>query len=237
MNVFIVFAHPESQSFNAALKDLSVQVLADAGHQVEVSDLYAMDFEPVASARDFGQRAREDYLVYALEQRHGYQTQTLAPDILVEIEKIKRADLIVLHFPIFWFSLPAILKGWIDRVFISGYTYGGMRFYDRGGLAGKKAMITATLGGRPHMFGPDAVHGELETMLRHLLRGTLYYVGLSVLPPFFAYHVPYIRAEARARYLERYRDHLLAVDQMTPLSFPSLDEFDDRLCPRRRRRC
>ena len=79
MNVFIVFAHPEPQSFNAALKDRSVQVLVEAGHEVEVSDLYAMRFDPIAKAQDFGQRAREDYLVYALEQRHGYQTQSLAP--------------------------------------------------------------------------------------------------------------------------------------------------------------
>lgn len=211
-----------------------MSVLTQAGHQVEISDLYAMRFQPVAQASDFGTRANPDYLVYALEQRANDKAGTLARDIVAELEKLKRCDLLILSFPIFWFSVPAILKGWIDRVLISGYTYGGMRFYDRGGLAGKKALVAATLGGRPHMFGPDAVHGELETMMRHLLRGTLYYTGLQVLPPFFAYHVPYLQPEQRTALLDDYRDWLTTLDQRPPLEFPRLDQFDDRLHPKPR---
>lgn len=229
MNVFIVSAHPEPKSFNTALRDLSIRVLEDLGHEVRVSDLYDMGFNPVASAEDFSERQNPDYLVYALEQRHGYETGTLSPDILDEIEKVLWCDLLILNFPLFWFSTPAILKGWIDRVLISGLTYGGKRFYDRGGLRGKKAMITITLGGRPHMLTDDGIHGELEDMLRPLLRGTLYYTGLSVLPPFIAWHVPYITDDARKDYLKDYEDRLGQLESLKPLTFPSLDEFDDRL--------
>lgn len=231
MNVFIVSAHPEPKSFNTALRDLSVSVLSDLGHAVSVSDLYAMKFNPVASAEDFRERSDSDYLVYALEQRHGYDTRTLAPDILAEIDKVIWCDLLILNFPVFWFSTPAILKGWIDRVLISGLTYGGKRFYDRGGLLGKRAMITITLGGRPHMFGEGAIHGPLEDMLRHLLRGTLYYTGMSVLPPFVAWHVPYISDEARREYLRAYKHILNNLESCKPLSFPSLNDFDDKLYP------
>jgi len=231
MNVFIVSAHPEPKSFNTALRDLSVSVLSDLGHAVSVSDLYAMKFNPVASAEDFRERSDSDYLVYALEQRHGYDTRTLAPDILAEIDKVIWCDLLILNFPVFWFSTPAILKGWIDRVLISGLTYGGKRFYDRGGLLGKRAMITITLGGRPHMFGEGAIHGPLEDMLRHLLRGTLYYTGMSVLPPFVAWHVPYISDEARREYLRAYKHVLNNLESCKPLSFPSLNDFDDKLYP------
>jgi NAD(P)H dehydrogenase (quinone) len=232
MKVFIVSAHPEPQSFSTALRDLSVRVLGDLGHEVRVSDLYAMNFNPVAAATDFKNRSNPDYLVYALEQRHGYETGTLAPDILEEIEKLLWCDLLILNFPIFWFSTPAILKGWIDRVLISGLTYGGKRFYNRGGLAGRKAMVTVTLGGRPHMFGERAVHGPLKDMLRPLLRGTLYYTGLAVLPPFVAWHVPYISDDDRTAYLAAYERRLSEIDSLAPLSFPSLDAFDDRLYPR-----
>ena len=128
--------------------------------------------------------------------------------------------------------MPAILKGWIDRVFLSGPFYGGKRFYDRGGLAGKKALVTMTLGGREHMFGPDAVHGELETMLRPLLRGTLYYVGMTVLQPFFAHHVPYVDDAARKQMLADYVEYLRAIDIAPTLTFPSLDDFDDKLNPK-----
>ncbi len=230
MNVLIVHAHPEPQSFNTALRDHSVRILDDLGHAVEVSDLYAMGFNPVAGPDDFTSRADPDYLVYALEQRHGHETGTLAPDIAAEIDKLVRCDLLILHFPLYWFSVPAILKGWIDRVLVSGLTYGGRRFYDRGGLRGKKAMLTLTLGGREHMLDSDeAIHGKLEDMLRPLLRGTLAYTGMTVLPPFVAWHVPYVDDAARAQYLTDYEDRLRNLDALTPLAFPSLDDFDDTM--------
>lgn len=233
MNILIVHAHPEPQSFTTAMKDLAVQELTNAGHQVEVSDLYALNFNPVASVADFGHRKNPDYLVYALEQRINYENQTIAADIAAEIEKLVAADLVIFSFPLYWFSVPAILKGWIDRVLVSGLTYGGKRFYDQGGLKGKKALLSFTLGGREHMFGADAIHGEIETMLRPLLRGTLYYTGMDVLPPFIGYHVPYISLEARQQVLEDYKQYLQNLDQLQPLEFPTLDQFDEKLYPKK----
>jgi NAD(P)H dehydrogenase (quinone) len=232
MKVLIVFAHNEPRSFNAAMKDEAIRVLQDEGHEVVVSDLYAMNFNPVASAADFGSRADPDYLVYALEQRNAFKAGTLAPDIVAEIDKVKRADLIIFNFPIYWYGMPAIMKGWIDRVFVSGFCYGGRRIYDKGGLKGKSAMLAISLGGQAHMFGPGAIHGELEVMLQPILRGMLGYVGLTVLPPYVAYHVPYISAAARGEVLEGYRQHLRSLDARAPLVFPSVDDFDENLRPK-----
>lgn len=234
MNVLIVFAHPEPQSFNPAMKTLAVEEFEVQGHQVKISDLYAMQWKAVADHDDFGGRANADYLVYALEQRHGYEKKTLAPDILGELEKLEWADLVIFNFPIYWFSMPAILKGWIDRVLISGKCYGGMRFYDRGGLRGKKAMLAMTIGGQPHMLTQGGIHGELDDMLRPILRGTLAYTGMTVLPPFVAHHVPYIQPEQRAELLEQYRRRLRQIDSLVPLQFPSMDDFDDMLHPLKR---
>jgi NAD(P)H dehydrogenase (quinone) len=231
MNVLIVFAHNEPRSFNAAMKDLSVSTLEAAGHAVQVSDLYAMGFNPVASAADFSERTNPDYLVYALEQRHAYGKGALAPDIAAEVDKVKWADLIIFNFPIYWYGMPAIMKGWIDRVFISGLCYGGRRIYDRGGLKGKSAMLAISLGGQAHMFGPGAVHGELEVMLQPILRGMLAYVGLRVLPPYVAFHVPYLEEAERRSILEGYGLHLQDLDRLEPLRFPSLDDFDETLRP------
>lgn len=233
MNIFIVHAHPEPQSFTTSMMHTAVEELTRAGHSVEVSDLYAMNWNPVASKADFGARKKEDYLVYALEQRHGYEAGTIAPDIAAEIEKIKKADLIILSFPLYWFSVPAILKGWIDRVLVSGFCYGGLRFYDNGGLKGKKAMLNFTLGGREHMFGPEAIHGELDVMLRPLLRGTLAYIGLEVLPFFAGHHIPYLKPEAREEIMEAYKRHLAGVAEMQPLVFPKMSDFDEKLYPKK----
>lgn len=233
MNVLIVHAHPEPQSFTNAMKDLAVKELTTAGHQVVVSDLYAQHFNPVASAADFGSRQNPDYLVYALEQRGNYENKTIAADIQAEVEKLLAADLVIFSFPLYWFSLPAILKGWIDRVFLSGVSYGGKNFYDQGRLKGKKAMLAFTLGGREHMFGEDAIHGQIEDMLRPILRGSLYYVGMDVLPPFIGYHVPYITQEAREQVLVDYKDYLANLDKLQPLVFPTLDQFDSKLYPKK----
>ncbi|VXC78443.1 NAD(P)H dehydrogenase [Burkholderia sp. 8Y] len=232
MNVLIVFAHNEPQSFNASMKTLAVEELQAQGHNVKVSDLYAMRWKAVADSDDFGSRANADYLIYALEQRHGYEKKTLAPDILTELDRLEWADLVIFNFPVYWFSMPAILKGWVDRVLISGRCYGGMRFYDRGGLTGKKAMLAITIGGQEHMLAADGIHGAFEDMLRPILRGTLAYTGMAVLPPFVAWHVPYVTPEQRAELLERYRQRLREIDDLTPLQFPSMDDFDETLRPK-----
>jgi NAD(P)H dehydrogenase (quinone) len=231
MKVLIVHAHPEPQSFTAALRDQAISTLQAQGHEVQVSDLYAMNWNPVASASDFTARENPEYLVYALEQRLGVKSQSIAPDIQQELDKLLWADLLILNFPIFWFSAPAMLKGWIDRVLVSGVCYGGKRFYDQGGLAGKKALVTVTLGGREHMFGEGAIHGPLEDMLRPILRGTLAYVGFEVLEPFVAWHVPYISAEAREEFLQSYQRRLERLADDQPLVFPKLAQFDEGLYP------
>jgi NAD(P)H dehydrogenase (quinone) len=232
MNILIVHAHPEPQSFCSAMKNLAVTTLQQAGHRVQVSDLYAMNWNPVASATDFTRRSNPDYLVYALEQREAVKAGSLAPDIAAELDKLLWADLLILNFPLFWCSVPAMLKGWIDRVLVSGVCYGGLRFYDRGGLAGKRALLSFSLGGQAHMFADeDAVHGDWEPMLRPLQRGTLAYTGFGVLPPFAACHVPYISQPARAEILEQYRDYLQRLDTVEPLVFPSLANFDRQLQP------
>jgi NAD(P)H dehydrogenase (quinone) len=231
MKVFIVHTHPEPNSFSTAMKSAAVEEFERLGHEVQVSDLYAMGFQPVASAADFSARANPDYCVYALEQRHGVSSGTLSADIRAELDKLLWCDLLVFVFPVFWFSTPAMLKGWIDRVFVSGQVYGGKRIYDRGGLVGRRALVGLTLGGQEHMFGENGIHGPLEDMIKHLLQGTLAYAGLEVLPPFVGWHVPYISDEARRQMLKAWRNRIRSIDDDIPLPFPSLADYDDRLRP------
>jgi len=225
---------PIPSQVHFVLRDTAAATLAAAGHQIVVSDLYAQGFNPVASAADFAVRRNPDYLVYALEQRHGTETGGLAPDIRAEIDKVQACDLLIMTFPIFWMSMPAMLKGWIDRVFVSGLFYGGRRVYDRGGMLGKRALVATTLGGRDHMFGAGNLHGELlgpSGMLRHLLQGSLAYVGMGVLEPFVAYHIPYVSAEARTSELERWRTELGQLELRAALPMPRLADFDDSFRP------
>ncbi|MCD0503019.1 NAD(P)H-dependent oxidoreductase [Bordetella petrii] len=228
----IVYAHPEPGSFVNAMAGHARRALESAGWRVTFSDLYAKGFNPVASAADFAQRQDPAHLVYSLEQRHAWSGGTLAPDIVEEVQAVLDADLLILAFPVFWFSMPAMMKGWVDRVFLSGTFYGGRRVYDRAGMAGKRALVLTSLGGREHMFGQDAIHGELAGgMLRHILQGTLGYVGYQVYQPFIAYHVPYVSAEARAQMLAALDADMAGLDARPTLRFPSLDAYDEYFRP------
>lgn len=225
----LVHAHSEADSFVTAMRDRIGVSLSDVGYVLQHSDLYAMNWNPILSSRDFGTRRDIDHLTYALEQRHNYESDTLAPDIMAEIEKIKAADLVVFTFPLFWFNIPAILKGWIDRVFVSGLFYGDKNIYGRAGMAGKQATAAFSLGGREYMFGPDGLHGPLvDGFLRSFFQGSLGYVGFEVIEPFVAYHTPYLPPEDRQAYLDQLSVRFQALDDVPRIDLPDLSHFGVR---------
>ncbi|MHC8508275.1 MAG: NAD(P)H-dependent oxidoreductase [Rhodospirillales bacterium] len=228
MKVLIVHAHPEPKSFCAALCAEAKTTLEAAGHTVTVSDLCAEGFKAAWGADDFGARADPDYLNYALEQRHNSEAGTLAPDIRRGLEQLAAADLLILNFPLTWFSVPAVMKGWIDRVLVSGRAYGGKRIYARGGFTGKRALCCVTTGGREDMLSEGGIHGDINVMLRHVLTGTLGYTGMTVLPPYYAWHTPYADDAARTAMLAEYREYLAGLDDLAPLPMPDLSAFDER---------
>ena len=234
MNVFIVYAHPEPRSFGRALLDRSVLTLRSDGHQVVVSDLYAMGFQPVASGDDFSERRFPDALQYDREQKQSSQRRTFSPDIQAELDKLQACDLLILQFPLWWFSVPAILKGWIDRVFVNGTVYGagGMRF-DNGGLKGRKAMLAFTTGCFPDMMEADGLLGQRDVILWHLQHGTFGYAGMQVLEPFVGFSIQYTDEARRHTYLDAYDARLRGLEQEEAMPTHPLADFgpDWRLKP------
>jgi NAD(P)H dehydrogenase (quinone) len=194
-NVLIVHAHPEPKSLTSALKDLAVETLTSQGHAVQVSDLYAVNWKAVADRGDFREQAQLDRLSYVAESRHAFATGTQTPDVEAEQQKLLRADAVILSFPMWWFGMPAILKGWVDRVFAYGFAYGvgthgGERWGDRygeGTLGGRRAMLSVTIGGRAPHYGERGVNGRLDDLLWPIQHGMLFYPGMHVLPPFVVY--------------------------------------------------
>ena len=234
MNVLIVYAHPEPKSFNGAMKDLAAKTLRGAGHTVEISDLYAMSFNPVTGEGDFlGERSKTGALSIAREQTHAYETGTLAPDIVAEQEKIRRADLVIFQFPVWWFGMPAIMKGWADRVFARGFAYLPGRKYDTGMMKGKIAMVAATTGTSADTYAPDGIDGDILTVLWPAHNGLLRYTGFDVLTPFVAYMPGRLDAAGRAAQLEAYRRRLLTLDATPKLFFHPAEDYgaDERLKP------
>ncbi|WP_078409917.1 NAD(P)H-dependent oxidoreductase [Priestia abyssalis] len=139
MKHLIVYAHPNPESLNHSILDTTVNTLKKNGHEVVVRDLYALDFQPVLKPED-------------TEAMKAGQTPN---DIKTEQEFITEADVITFIYPIWWTGLPAILKGYVDRVFAYGFAYvpgeeGIIKL-----LKGKKGLIINTHG------TPNEIYDEI----------------------------------------------------------------------------
>ncbi len=216
MNVLIVHAHPEPHSFTSALKDAAVEELRALGHTVTVSDLYALGFDPRLTRADFTGTADAGYFKPQREQLHASETNTFAPAVQAEIDKVMAADLVVFTFPLWWFSLPAILKGWVDRTFVMGALYGGGKVHDTGVLKGRRALLAFTTGGPATGYAPGGPMGELNALLSHVQWGMLHFVGFDVLAPFAVWAPVRATPEDRAAVLTVWRERLRGLERETP---------------------
>lgn len=211
VNILIVMAHPEPTSFNAALTAHAVKQLSEAGHNVDVSDLYADNFNPVAGRHDFSTVADAARFHYQAEQSHAAQTGGFSEELAREQAKVLAADLLVLQFPLWWGGPPAILKGWLERVLAYGFAYVDGRRYETGLFKGKRAFLSVTTGGTEQRFGEDGPYGELEKVLWQPQHLTLEYMGYTVEEPFMSYAAPRVDDAQRQTYLEKYAKKLLSL--------------------------
>lgn len=241
MHALIVLAHPEPRSFNAALKDVAVETLGKAGHTVEVSDLYGEGFDPVEGPRHYAPRADPDTFAPLVEQRHAWRQGRLPADVQREIERLERAELLILQFPIWWHSQPAMLKGWFDRVFISGGLYTSKMRYDRGYFRGRRALCSVTIGAPAPVLGPGGRGGDLQTLLWPI-QYSLYYMGFAVHPASVASGMPghgYTDGADRARiegqldgYKAEWARRLARLEHEETVDFPGWDDWDEQGQPR-----
>jgi NAD(P)H dehydrogenase (quinone) len=217
MKAFVVFAHPEPRSFNGALFRTAVETLRGAGHEVAVSDLHAMRFQPVSDRRNFTTVKDPDYLKPQVEELHATEVGGFAPDVEAEIRKVEACDLMIWQFPLWWFSVPAILKGWVDRVFAMGRTYGMGRIYESGVFRGKRAMLSLTTGGPEAAYARGGFNGDLDAILRPIHRGMLRFTGFDVLAPHVCYAPVRATDDQRAAWLAAYATRLRGIGDERPV--------------------
>jgi NAD(P)H dehydrogenase (quinone) len=227
MNVLIVFAHPELRSFNGALKDTAVQTLTQQGHRVEVSDLYRLGWRTAIDEHDFPEHRRHEFLDVSVEQETAFRNGTQSADIVAEQRKVAEADFVLFHFPMWWFSMPAILKGWVDRVFSRGFAYSAGRKYSAGHFVDKRAMLCVTTGTASTLYEPAGIDGDLLHVLWPIHNGILAYTGFTVLPPFAAWMPGKVSVDERQRYLDSFANRLTEIETAEPLFFHPLSDYDE----------
>lgn len=235
MHTHIVHAHPEPTSYNGALTRTARQFLSENGNTVTVSDLYRSDFDPVEREAHYSSRFDKTAFAALAEQRHAWEIGALPKEIQTEIANLQRADLLVLQFPLWWHGPPAIVKGWMDRVFVNGGLYTSRMRYNTGHFKGKRALISVTTGAPRNAFGPGSRGGDFETMLWPV-HYSLHYMGFSVLPPFVSYGVQGhgysyededILQARLGQNLSDWNSHLMTLADVEPIRFPGWEDWDD----------
>lgn len=163
MHALIVVGHHDTQSLTHALARQIADGLANTGHSSEIADLVSEGFDPRFGLAD-----------------HAVHRRQAAPptDVLREQARIERADALVLIYPIYWWSLPALLKGWVERVFSNGWAFdyeGGVTVKK---LRGMKVHLVGVAGADSATFER---HGYDEAMRVQIEHGIFDYCGAEVL--------------------------------------------------------
>ena len=217
MKVFVVYWHPEPQSFNAAMFRTACDIHAGAGHEVRTSDLHDIHFDPVSSRNNFTSIKDPDYLKLQLEEMHATGMNGFSAEIEAEMEKLEWCELMIWQFPLWWFGLPAVLKGWVDRVFAMGRVYGGDRIYETGVFRGKRALLSLTTGGPEEAYRKGAFNGDIAAILRPIHRGMLQFVGFDILAPQIVYGPVRLTNEQRKQHLASYARRLQEIARESPI--------------------
>ena len=225
-NVLIVHAHHEPKSFCSALKDRVVETFRQQGANVVVSDLYAQRFDPVSDRRNFVSVADAAYLKQQVEEAHAADHDGFAPEIETEIRKVEACDFLLFSFPLWWFGLPGILKGWVDRVLTYKRVYGVGKWYDRGSGFGKKAMAVLTTGGPATAYSGLGIQPAMRVVLQPVHHGIFWFNGFTPLEPFVSWGPAHLKEEERRMELERIAAAITDLDQRPELPHLDLDNFD-----------
>jgi NAD(P)H dehydrogenase (quinone) len=182
MNCLIIYSHPNPASFNHAIQESLVKSLKENGKNVRTRDLYAMNFDPVLKADDF-----ETFL-------RGKTPR----DIEIEQEHIRWADVLIFIYPIWWAGMPAITRGYVDRVLSKGFAYEETPQGPKGLLQGKKVYIINTMGAPLSVYEEMGIFKAMDTIYDQQLFG---FCGFKVLGHKYFGSVQSVSDEERKRML------------------------------------
>lgn len=183
MKYLIVYAHPNPNSFNNAIREGVEALLKEAGLEYEVRDLYAEGFDPRLGIEDLKLQAEAD-----------------APlEIKKEQEYIEKADVMIFIYPVWWFGMPSIVKGYIDRVFSNGFAFELTERGPKGILENKKVIILNTTGGSEDTLSGA---GYIKAVNKTVEDGIFEFCGFEVVLHKYFFSVPYVSDEERKGMLE-----------------------------------
>lgn len=150
----VILCHPDPDSFNASVAERYCQSVREVGHEVILRDLYRMDFDPVLKSNE----------------RPHLGTMAIADDVAAEIDEIRSADVFVLVYPIWFGTPPAMLKGYVERVFGAGFDHRAMREPKRHSFMADKHLVSLSSSGNSiQWFEEQGAWLSLRNVFDHYL--------------------------------------------------------------------
>nr|XP_060630728.1 ribosyldihydronicotinamide dehydrogenase [quinone] [Anolis sagrei ordinatus] len=217
--VLIVYAHQEPKSMNGSLKAIAVEELSKQGCSVTVSDLYEMQFEPRTTRKDIiGELYNREQFNYGVEAWEACKNGCLSEDLKEEHRKVKEAELVIFQFPLYWSSMPAIMKGWMDRVLVQGFAHNLPKCHESGLLKNKKALLSFTTGGDKGMFSKGGISGDIRYILWPMQYGILRFCGFDVLAPQICFAPEHAALEERRQMLSSWEKRLKTIWEEKPIT-------------------
>mmetsp|Transcript_38525 Transcript_38525/g.43743 ORF Transcript_38525/g.43743 Transcript_38525/m.43743 type:complete len:222 (+) Transcript_38525:144-809(+) len=203
--VLIIISHPNTEnSFNHRLALESQKTLTQGGCEVRVTDLYKLGFHGAGGPVDFTQLSNKENFDYPIEQKNAAENDKFSQQVQKQIDHVKWADVLFFQFPVWWFNVPGILKGWLDRILAYKVFYGGDK-----SLAGKKWISSVTTEGTDEHYSEGGLfQTTVEQVLQPFNKLTPKFIGAEVLPMHVSYGVNTATDEQKNDLVESLNQHL-----------------------------
>lgn len=191
MKALIVFSQPREVSFSHALVERLTNALEAKGYEVNVRDLYKMNFNPILDGPD---------MIYVEDGTFTRENSEFPEDVKIEQQLMLDSDLLIYVFPIWWNGMPAIMKGYVDRVFQHGFAYSFESDEPKKRLGGKKALFFCPTGQPQNEDGTDTpLDRSIKTVTSEWMFNSN---GVEVIDHVFYGRVPYLSREELEVYLQ-----------------------------------
>ena len=215
MRCYLVIAHPEPnrRSFCHAIYRKAIETLKLNNHEVMTTDLYDCDFATMPSLADF--EDADPTLSYHEHQRRALYRE----EILRCQSRVEWCTHLILFTPLYWLSPNAALMAWWEKVFGEGWAVAPGQTFDKGCMAGKKAMVVVTCGQDQVMYGKDALNVSVEELMYPLTFRCFAYCGFTPLRTQAFFGVQTADAQMRVDMLNGWAEHVMKLQKRDEIQF------------------
>ncbi|MDC0074464.1 NAD(P)H-dependent oxidoreductase [Alphaproteobacteria bacterium] len=227
MKVYMIVAHPENNSFNSSIANAQKNVLIENGYKVRFSNLYKDNFNPLLTRKDFKGLETFDLVQFPKAQNDSHINNKVNDEVLNEQKNLLWADILILQFPMWLYGMPAILKGWCEKVLSEGFAHkpSDNIWFEKGKMSNKKLLLSITTNGKRESFSSRGRHGSMDIILWPILN-SFWFSGFKILEPLIAYNVVKCSNLERQKFILKAETTVLNIKNRNLLEVHSLDDYN-----------